>query len=129
MGFRRIVFLLFIGLPFVAEAQNAPVDREEILTVNEDSIVDVPLTICPGCCSYQLQEFRPQLSTIPETYRMCIFDRWGNLVFETVDYTTGWDGKKEGVMQPQDVYMWQITFSFPGGEEQKHTGHISLLRR
>ncbi|MGC4102022.1 choice-of-anchor L domain-containing protein [Ferruginibacter sp.] len=36
-----------------------------------------------------------------------IFNRWGNIVFATQNYTTGWDGKiKGGLQTPGTTYVW-----------------------
>jgi gliding motility-associated-like protein len=38
-----------------------------------------------------------------------IFNRWGQLVFETNDLTQGWDGRFDGVLQPVDTYVYQAS--------------------
>lgn len=35
-----------------------------------------------------------------------IFDRWGNVVFVTNDYTKGWDGRFKGEIPASGVYVW-----------------------
>lgn len=37
-----------------------------------------------------------------------IYDRWGNMVFETNDYNEGWDGKYGNANAPEGVYMYII---------------------
>jgi len=38
-----------------------------------------------------------------------IFDRWGNIVFATSDYTRGWDGKRNGIDVASGVYVWMAS--------------------
>lgn len=48
------------------------------------------------------------------SYTLLIYDRWGNLIFETNDYSKGWDGKVQHGASGQDaqidVYVWKILF-------------------
>jgi gliding motility-associated-like protein len=51
---------------------------------------------------------------------MQIFNRYGQLVFETRDKNKGWDGNFMGNRQPNGAYVWLI--------EYKTTSNISLQR-
>lgn len=63
---------------------------------------------------------------------MQIFDRWGNLVFESFDENQHWDGQWNNQFAPNGVYVWFIevegylrdgsTFS------QQKTGSVTLVR-
>lgn len=57
-----------------------------------------------------------------------IFSRWGNLVFETRDFTKGWDGRLNGEVLPQDVYSYTLDIEFTDGYKERRTGDIHLLR-
>ena len=57
-----------------------------------------------------------------------IFDRWGQKLFETSEFTTGWDGEFKGQECKQDTYVWKITASFPQGIVKEYTGHVTLNR-
>lgn len=57
-----------------------------------------------------------------------IFNRWGAVVFETKDFTKGWDGKWNGQMQPQDVYSYTLDIEFSDGYKERRTGDIHLIR-
>src|SRR5207244_6796245 len=35
-----------------------------------------------------------------------VYNRWGQLIFETKDIGTGWNGKFKGIDQPSDTYTW-----------------------
>lgn len=58
--------------------------------------------------------------------RLRVFDRFGNLVYETDDltqaFTTGWDGTHEGQEQPAGVYMWQVEGAFLDGSPLRYQG-------
>ncbi|MCB0791335.1 MAG: PKD domain-containing protein [Flavobacteriales bacterium] len=63
-----------------------------------------------------------------ERYRLQVFDRWGELVFETSDVKVGWDGYYRGAPAKQDVYAWKAQVQFSDGREQVLTGDVTLLR-
>lgn len=65
----------------------------------------------------------------PETYSLMIFDRWGNLFFETTDFTQSWDGKNGNLDAQQDAYVWKIQYKLPKSAEViTLLGHVNLLR-
>jgi len=47
---------------------------------------------------------------VDEEHELMIFDRWGQLVFETKDARQGWDGRhlNGGEILPQGVYVWRL---------------------
>ncbi|MBC7904505.1 MAG: PKD domain-containing protein [Gemmatimonadaceae bacterium] len=57
-----------------------------------------------------------------------IYNRFGNLVFETADRTKGWDGKFKGVVQPMDVYAYTLEVEFSDGTRTTKKGDITLIR-
>ena len=58
-----------------------------------------------------------------------IFNRWGEVLFETTDPSSGWDGMHpNGKEAIQGVYTWTV---FAKGQNDKlieKRGHLSLLR-
>jgi gliding motility-associated-like protein len=74
--------------------------------------------------------FIPILDGIdPTSYQLYIFNRWGDLIFETTDPADFWTGQHRGMDCKEDVYVWKITVK-DAVEYRKHTyyGHVSLLR-
>ncbi len=57
-----------------------------------------------------------------------IYNRFGNLVFESNSPTIGWDGKYKGVIQPMDVYAYTLEVEFTDGTRATKKGDITLLR-
>ncbi len=63
-----------------------------------------------------------------DDFKMRIYDRWGELVFESNDLKVGWDGYYRGEMSQQDVYAYQIWVRFVDGREVQKLGDITLFR-
>ncbi len=56
-------------------------------------------------------------------YNLKIYNRWGNLLFETNDDTVGWDGNGA----PNDVYVYLIEYKNSRGEYTQLKGTFTLL--
>jgi len=51
------------------------------------------------------------------------------MVWESYDYTAGWDGTYGDVLVQDGVYIWQLTFKENGSDKKyDEFGHISVLR-
>jgi len=63
-------------------------------------------------------------------YNLLIYNRWGNLVFETDDATKGWDGTVNGTTPAQvDVYVWKlVTEDIWTTDVHEYFGSINLIR-
>ncbi|MBX2922667.1 MAG: PKD domain-containing protein [Chitinophagaceae bacterium] len=57
-----------------------------------------------------------------------IYNRWGQLVFQTNDPNKGWDGKYKGVLQPMDAYAYTLEVEYSDGTRASRKGDITLLR-
>ncbi len=62
-------------------------------------------------------------------FSMNIYNRWGELIFQTSSLTgEGWDGKFNNIPQPEGVYVYLIDAQFKDGQREHHQGNITLLR-
>lgn len=68
-------------------------------------------------------------NVMEEDYLMQIFDRWGNLIFETKDIHKSWDGRaNDGNNVAQiDAYVWKIQLRDYTGRMHKMVGHVSII--
>ena len=62
-----------------------------------------------------------------DTYELQIFNRWGEVIFESMDISKPWDGTYNGSEQPIGLYMYQVVCK---KDDQSHVfaGEINLLR-
>ena len=67
-------------------------------------------------------------STIVEEATLRIFNRWGEMVFETNDLSIGWDGTWRGQAIAPDVYDYYLQGYCIGGEQFFIQGNITLIR-
>jgi hypothetical protein len=57
-------------------------------------------------------------------FSMVIYNRWGQLVFETTNPTEGWDGKDA----PAEVYSWVISYADNLEKVKKIKGGVTLVK-
>jgi gliding motility-associated-like protein len=93
----------------------------------------VPNTFTPDGDKFN-QVFLPTFSTgvSSEGYEMVIYNRWGEVMFETHNMQVGWDGSYglEGLDCPTGTYTYKIAFVLVNGGQERIilTGHVNLLR-
>jgi gliding motility-associated-like protein len=57
-----------------------------------------------------------------------IFNRWGELVFETKKFGEGWDGMYKGQKQSTDSYFWTIEGVSEEGKTINKYGNVLLVK-
>jgi len=74
--------------------------------------------------------FYPTISCIYEEYHLLIYNRWGELLYETNNQNNKWDGMYKGKEVPQGVYVYLIEYIQPykHGKKSQRSGSITLIR-
>lgn len=63
-----------------------------------------------------------------QQFNLRIYNRWGQLVFETNDINEGWDGKFKNEKQPVSVFVYVLEATFFSQETVIKSGNITLIR-
>ena len=71
--------------------------------------------------------FRPLLIQLDDFNFLRIYNRWGQMLFETLDPAKGWDGFYESIGQPLGVYVYVVDY-ICDGKPQKMKGNVTLVR-
>lgn len=102
----------------------------DTVLVKPDCYINIPNAFTPNGDGINDYFFPRQfLSDGLATFHMQIFSRWGQLIFETTSTDgRGWDGRFNGVMQPEGVFIYLIEVSFINGTIQKYQGNVTLLK-
>ena len=61
-------------------------------------------------------------------YEFAIYNRWGQVVFRSLDPGVGWDGRINGHIQAADQFVWTCMYQFAGEEITSAKGVFLLLR-
>ena len=65
---------------------------------------------------------------IVSNYSLKIFNRWGNEVFATNDYSIEWDGRHNESESATAVYVYVAEYSLNGVRQPVKKGDVTLLR-
>ena len=63
-----------------------------------------------------------------ENYSFLIFDRWGELMFESHKLFEPWYGDYKGEIVPNGVFVWKLHFQDLDGTEHDRVGHVNILK-
>ncbi len=64
-----------------------------------------------------------------KSYSFLIYNRWGEIVYQTTDLNEGWNGFYNGSPCIQGTYSWEISFKKVNEEKMEHlVGHVNLVR-
>jgi len=63
-----------------------------------------------------------------ESMNLLIFDRWGELIFETNSMDEGWDGTYKGEPAELEVYTWVLFYQLNTDLKYKTFGKVLLLK-
>lgn len=74
------------------------------------------------------ETFKPVLMGNVVKYQLLIFNRWGQIVFQSSDWNAGWDGNLGGKPQNTGAYVWTCSYQFEGAPIQKESGTMMLVR-
>jgi len=59
---------------------------------------------------------------------LAIYNRWGQVVFETFNQNEGWDGTFKEMKVDPDVFVYYLEATCEGGEEYFEKGNITVIR-
>ncbi len=97
----------------------------------EELIFYVPNTFTPDGNEFN-NVFNPVFYSgyDPYHYTMLIFDRWGEVIFETHIVKIGWDGTYHDKICPDGTYVWKIKFNDANyGDGHECVGHVNLIKK
>ena len=62
-----------------------------------------------------------------EEYQLQIFNKWGELIYESNNIAKGWDGYYRGQLVKQDVYVWKVDARFVNGQHYEKAGDVTVI--
>ena len=62
-------------------------------------------------------------------FRLQVYNRWGQKIFESTDIRNGWDGTMKNLQQPIGTYVWMLRYkTVTDSIEQMMKGTVMLIR-
>jgi gliding motility-associated-like protein len=104
--------------------------------------ITVALSLCPQEIIYIPNSFTPDgnehnqyfLPVITSgvdlfNYKMTIYNRWGEIIWESFDSKVGWDGTYNNILCPDGSYTWVLEFKVIDTDEKKvYHGNLTIIR-
>ena len=99
------------------------------LEISSETLLFVPNTFTPDGDEFN-QNWVVQISEIDiYDFRITLFNRWGELIWESFDPEVGWDGTINGAAVQDGVYTWKIEVGTKfTGKREIFTGHVNVIR-
>jgi len=104
--------------------------------------VEHPICIQPYFTFYAPNTFTPNgdglndtwspngIGIDPNNYHLMMFDRWGNLMWETHTWLEGWDGRANGgaKIAQIDTYVWKVDLQDVFHDKHHYIGHCNIIK-
>ena len=111
----------------IAENQNGCLDTaDRVLEVIPDFYFFFPNSFTPN--KNDKNEVYYGYGTGVKSYRMRIFNRWGEMVFESNDMMVGWDGSYKGKPSDPDSYICVFDLESYSGKKSRRMGNVNVIR-
>ena len=96
------------------------------ILVDIESLIAAPNAFTPGSGNNNL--FKIMKRGLVNVNYFRVYDRWGQLMFETTDINQGWDGNFKGQSQPLGVYVYEVQAVASDGTLFTKHGNVTLIK-
>ena len=98
----------------------------DVVTVFVNGTLYVPNTFTPDGDGIN-DGFFAYATEIAE-FRLLVFNRWGEQIYQADQLGKAWDGTYHGVESPIDTYVWRVDLKELNGKKRTVFGHVNLVR-
>lgn len=102
----------------------------QVITINKDYNLLAPNAFSPNGDNLNDYFIPKALPLLNLPFTMLVYDRQGNLIFETKDSNKPWDGVnfKTGVPATDGVYVWIVQLTNENGDVETYQEQITITR-
>ena len=98
------------------------------LTVLDHCLIEVPSGFTPNNDGLN-DFFQPHNALKADNYEFKVYNRWGQLVFQSRNWREKWDGKINGAYQTTGVFVWMLSYTHRDtGKQVFRKGTVTLIR-
>jgi gliding motility-associated-like protein len=99
---------------------------EFTVVVLKDALLYMPTAFTPNADG--LNDYFGPIGKVPNEYSIQIYDRNGSLFFKSTSTYHLWDGKVNGKLQPNGVYVYLIQYRDINKQPVMKKGTLALIR-
>lgn len=102
----------------------------DTVIIQADHIIHFPNAFSPNGDGVNETFFPRGIGIVGDDFQMTIYDRWGDNIFKSDEFTKAWDGysNKGSKMAQQDVYVWFVKLRGIDGDIHQYIGHVTLVK-
>jgi gliding motility-associated-like protein len=117
-----------IKLKVTNNALNCSDSARKSLTVLDHCFIAVPTAFTPNNDGLN-DTFQPHNAIKADNLVFMVYNRWGQLVFQSKHWRDRWDGKIDGVVQGTGVYVWMLSYTHRDTKKQVfQKGTVLLIK-
>ena len=121
-------FCYYIEAVQESTGSNTPfTSASNTVCIAHESEILIPSAFNPNSIIEINRSFKPIVSFVTD-YQMIIYNRWGNIIFETDQSFEGWNGTINGNAAENGVYLYWIKYLTSNNEAVEYSGTITLVR-
>lgn len=98
------------------------------IRISPETVLDLPNAFSPGSGTSVNDELRIIKRGLATLNFFRVYNRWGELVFETTDIEKGWNGQYKGKPQPMGTYVFVVEAKTSTGKRFYKQGNVTLIR-
>ncbi len=109
---------------------NGCTDMDSVIVTVENGCMDelfIPNAFSPNEDG-QNELFKVISRNCIKAMKLIVYDRWGEIVFETNNINEGWDGKFKGELLDTDVFAYTLVAELLNNSHVTKKGNVSLIR-
>ncbi len=107
---------------------NCPDQEQLVIEVKPSFNVYIPNAFTPDGDNHNGVFLVEGFGIQEKDFSFVIYDRWGEVIFESSDRSIGWDGTYKSHPAQDGVYTWVVRFRDLTDTKHELNGHVSLLR-
>lgn len=96
------------------------------LVVLKDAVIFMPTAFTPN--GDGLNDWFGPIGKVPNEFMMQVYDRNGTLFFKSSSTYNRWDGKVNGIIQPNGIYIYLVQYKDMKGKINLKKGTLALIR-
>jgi len=107
---------------------NCSDSSRKTLTVLDHCFIDVPTAFTPNNDGLN-EQFGPHNALKADNYEFKVYNRWGQMVFQSRNWRNKWDGTINGAVQNTGVYVWMLRYTHQDTKKEVfQKGTVTLIR-
>ncbi len=101
--------------------------KSNISCAHQETVLFIPNAFNPNSQTDENRTFKPVISFVND-YSLIIYNRWGEIIFQSNDPLMGWDGKnRSGVLLKKGSYVYYLKYRTRDNKLVEKSGQINLV--